>query len=32
VEHPLHLKYVEKHLKHLDTEKLQVFDFVNQKK
>jgi hypothetical protein len=32
LEHPLHLKYVEKHLKHLDTEKLRVFDFINQKK
>jgi hypothetical protein len=29
--HPMHLKYVQKHLKYLDTDKLMVFDFVNPK-
>jgi hypothetical protein len=29
LEHPLHLKYVEKHEKHL--EKVLVYDFINQK-
>ena len=29
LEHPLHLKYVDKHLNHVD---VQVYDFVNQKK
>ena len=32
LDHPLHLKYVEKHLKYLDKDKLAVYDFVNQKK
>jgi hypothetical protein len=32
LEHPLHLKYVEKHLKHVDEKKLLVYDFVNQAK
>ncbi len=32
LDHPLHLKYVEKHLKHIELEKLLVFDFVNQRK
>ncbi|HLN28478.1 MAG TPA: Dabb family protein [Gemmataceae bacterium] len=31
LKHPMHLKYVEKHMKHVDREKLLVFDFVNQK-
>lgn len=30
--HPQHRKYVEKHLNHVDPEKLQVYDFVNQSK
>jgi hypothetical protein len=30
--HPLHLKYVEKHMSHIDVEKLQVYDFENQNK
>lgn len=29
LDHPLHLKYVEKHEKHLD--KILVYDFINQK-
>jgi hypothetical protein len=29
--HPMHLKYVEKHLKYIDAEKLSVYDFVDQK-
>jgi hypothetical protein len=32
LDHPLHLKYVEKHLKHIDKDKLAIYDFVNQKK
>src|SRR5262249_51172540 len=32
LDHPLHLQYVERHLKHVDTEKLLVYDFVNQTK
>jgi hypothetical protein len=31
LDHPLHQKYVEKHLKNVDAEKLLVYDFVNQK-
>jgi Stress responsive A/B Barrel Domain len=30
--HPLHLKYVEKHLKHVDVDRLRIYDFENQKK
>jgi hypothetical protein len=30
--HPMHLKYVEKHIPFVDTEKLYVYDFVDQKK
>lgn len=29
LEHPQHLKYVEKHLKNVDTDHLRVFDFVD---
>jgi hypothetical protein len=32
LEHPQHLKYVEKHLKYVEVEKLQVFDFINQQR
>jgi hypothetical protein len=32
LDHPRHLKYVEKHGKYLDTDKLLVYDFVDQKK
>jgi hypothetical protein len=32
LEDPLHLQFVEKHGKHFDTEKLLIFDFLNQKK
>ncbi|MHB1423186.1 MAG: Dabb family protein [Gemmataceae bacterium] len=32
LEHPLHLKFVEKHGPYFDMEKLQVFDFHNQSK
>jgi hypothetical protein len=32
LEHADHLKFVEKHGKNFDTEKLQVFDFSDQKK
>jgi hypothetical protein len=32
LDHPLHLQYVDKHLKHVATDKLLVYDFVNQKK
>lgn len=32
IDHPLHKKFVEKHLMHLDTDKLGVYDFVNAKK
>jgi hypothetical protein len=32
LKHPNHLKYVDKHLKHLDTEKMGVYDFIQQKK
>ena len=32
LKHPQHLKYVDKHLNHVDLEKLQVYDFVNQSK
>ena len=31
-EHPLHLKYVEKHGKNIDMSKLLVYDFANQEK
>ncbi|HXG11880.1 MAG TPA: Dabb family protein [Gemmataceae bacterium] len=30
--HPLHTQYVEKHLKHVDESKLQVYDFIKPKK
>jgi len=30
--HPSHLKYVQKHMKYIDTTKLLVYDFVNQKR
>ena len=30
--HPSHLKYVEKHMSHIDVEKLHVYDFENQNK
>jgi len=32
LKHPMHLKYVDKHLKNVDPEKLLVFDFVNENK
>ncbi len=32
LDHKLHLEYVERHIKHLDTDKLTVYDFENQKK
>lgn len=32
LDHPLHTKYVEKHLKHVDEKKLLVYDFINQTK
>ena len=32
LKHPQHLKFVEKHGKNFDTEKLSVFDFSDQKK
>jgi|SRR5262245_23719073 len=32
LDHPDHLKYVERHLKNIDRDKLVVYDFVNQKK
>jgi hypothetical protein len=32
LDHPLHLKYVDKHIQYVDTDKLLVYDFVNQKK
>jgi hypothetical protein len=32
LEHPKHLKYVEKHGKNFDMKKLEVFDFINQSK
>ncbi len=32
LKHPMHLKYVEKHEKYLETDKLLVYDFVDQKK
>lgn len=32
LDHELHTKYVEKHLKHVDEKKLLVFDFSNQTK
>ncbi len=32
LKHPMHLKYVEKHTKYLDADKLFVYDFVDQKK
>jgi hypothetical protein len=32
LKHPMHLKYVEKHIKQVDTEKLLVYDFIDQKK
>ena len=32
VEHPLHKKYVERNIKNIDTDKLAVFDFMNQLK
>jgi len=31
LEDPKHLAFVKKHEKHFDMEKLQVFDFVDQK-
>jgi hypothetical protein len=30
--HPMHDKFVERHLPKIDLEKLLVYDFVNQKK
>ncbi|HLJ92035.1 MAG TPA: Dabb family protein [Gemmataceae bacterium] len=30
--HPQHQKYVDKHMSHIEAEKLSVFDFVNQTK
>jgi hypothetical protein len=30
--HPLHQKYVERHLKHIELEKLAVYDFLHEKK
>jgi hypothetical protein len=30
--HPMHVKYVEKHLPHLEMEKLMVYDFAHQQK
>jgi hypothetical protein len=30
--HPNHKKFVEKHIKHIDVEKLSVFDFPNETK
>jgi hypothetical protein len=32
LDHPQHKKFVEKHVKNFDLEKLQVFDFTNEKK
>jgi hypothetical protein len=32
LKHPLHLKYVDKHLKYIDETRLAVYDFLNQKK
>jgi hypothetical protein len=32
LDHPMHQKYVEKHVKYVDTDKPFVYDFVNQKK
>jgi mRNA-degrading endonuclease YafQ of YafQ-DinJ toxin-antitoxin module len=32
LDHPLHTKYVEKHLKHVDMDRLRIYDFVNQEK
>lgn len=32
LEHPLHQKYLENHGEHVDLEKLQVYDFVDQMK
>ncbi len=32
IKHPNHLKFVENHGKYFEVEKLQVFDFVNEKK
>lgn len=31
LKHPLHQKYVDKHLKHVDDTKLQVYDFLGRK-
>jgi hypothetical protein len=30
--HPLHQKYVERHLKHIELEKLAIYDFLHEKK
>jgi hypothetical protein len=32
LKHPMHLKFVDKHKKYIDFDKLLVYDFVNQKK
>jgi hypothetical protein len=32
LDHPMHQKYLEKHINHVELEKLQVYDFVNQQK
>lgn len=32
IDHPQHVKFVEKHLKHIDGDKLGVYDFQNQAK
>jgi hypothetical protein len=32
LKHPLHLKYVEKHVKNVDESRLSVYDFTNPKK
>ncbi len=32
LDHPMHQKYVEKHTKHIDAKKMQVYDFIDQAK
>ncbi len=31
-DHPMHMKYAQKHLPYVDTDKLMVFDFITQKR
>jgi hypothetical protein len=32
LEHPLHVEFVKKHIKHFDIKRLRIFDFIDEKK